>query len=88
VLLRYEFVQAPASAGLVVGPLLSIPVGDIEMTAAGVSTTVKASGITFGITAGLFAGYPVGPGRIVGDARFLSETQQTARSPENPPQRR
>jgi hypothetical protein len=31
----------------------------------------EADGITFGAVAGIYAGYPLGPGRLIGDVRFL-----------------
>ncbi|MDR1862560.1 MAG: PorT family protein [Treponema sp.] len=76
VLLRYEFLQQPLMVGLVAGPVLSIPVGDVELSfpsELGGSTDVKTKGITFGATAGVFGGYPVGPGKIIADIRFLMD---------------
>jgi hypothetical protein len=73
VLLRYEFLKEPATIGLLVGPFLSIPLSDIELSGDGGSRDIETDGVTFGITAGLFAGYPFGPGRVIGDVRFLMD---------------
>ncbi|MDR2471771.1 MAG: outer membrane beta-barrel protein [Treponema sp.] len=61
----------PLSLGLHAGPLLSIPLGGIKTKISGYSSEIDTDGITFGITTGTYAAYPLGPGRIVADLRFL-----------------
>jgi hypothetical protein len=77
VLLRYEFLQQPLTVGLVAGPVLSIPISDVEMIyptiLGGGSGDSETEGITFGATVGVFGGYPVGPGKIIADIRFLMD---------------
>jgi hypothetical protein len=70
-LIKYAFLQEPLVLGVAAGPQLSIPIGDIEISGGGTSMKIKPDGITFGAVAGLYAGYPLGPGRILGDVRFL-----------------
>jgi hypothetical protein len=73
VLLRFNFINQPALFGLVVGPQFSIPLGDIETTYFGESEKIDADGVTVGIAAGLFTGYPLGLGRLIGDLRFIMD---------------
>jgi hypothetical protein len=72
VLVKYAFLQNPLVVGVAVGPQISIPLGDIKVA----SEDIGADGITFGAVAGLYAGYPLGPGRIIGDLRFLFDFNQ------------
>jgi hypothetical protein len=78
ILLRYEFLQQPLTVGLVAGPVLSIPISDLEVSVSSYLRDVlgtdghdKTDGITFGATAGVFGSYPLGPGKIIADLRFL-----------------
>jgi len=77
VLFRYTFMDAPVSVGLLAGPYLSIPVGKLKTTmtikgdTGSSSGEVDMEGVGFGAAAGLFVAYPMGPGSIVGDVRFL-----------------
>jgi hypothetical protein len=71
VLIKYAFLQEPLIVGVAAGPQLSIPIGDIKISGAGMSEDVESDGITFGAVAGVYAGYPLGPGSITGDIRFL-----------------
>jgi hypothetical protein len=78
ILLRYSFLNSPAKFGVLAGPHVSLPLGYFEFkeTGIGLDTLVGEHGVgmpTFGITAGLFGGFPVGPGRIVGDARYIMD---------------
>ena len=82
ILVKYDFIAKPALFGALAGPYLSIPLGDIEISSpaalaslAGISipssVTAEPDGITVGIALGLYGGYPIGPGRIIGDLRFI-----------------
>jgi len=70
VLVKYTFLTDPARIGILAGPYISIPLGKFK-TSGYLSTEDEPDGFAFGITAGLFAGYPIGPGRLVGDLRFI-----------------
>jgi hypothetical protein len=80
VLLRFDVINRPALFGVLAGPYLSFPLGDIELSFpsevaefAGMPSTydIDSEGITAGIALGIYGGYPIGPGRIVGDVRFI-----------------
>jgi hypothetical protein len=75
VLIKYSFLNDPVIFGAQAGPQLSIPLGKLEgkVSYPGGSKTYKSDsdGITFGAVAGVYVGYPLGPGSIIGDLRFL-----------------
>jgi hypothetical protein len=75
VLIKYTFLDDPLIFGVQVGPQLSLPLGEIEFEfeASGYSDSdnIDSDGITFGAVAGVYLGYPLGPGSIIGDVRFL-----------------
>ncbi|MDR2363826.1 MAG: PorT family protein [Spirochaetaceae bacterium] len=71
VLVKYEFFTQPALFGALAGPYISIPLGDAKLSAGGESMDLKLDGVTAGIAVGLYGGYPIGPGRIIGDIRFI-----------------
>jgi hypothetical protein len=73
VLIRFDFINQPALFGALAGPYISIPLGDIELSGAGTSEKLNVDGITAGIALGLYGGYPIGPGRIIGDVRFIMD---------------
>jgi hypothetical protein len=73
VLLRFDVINRPALFGVLAGPYLSFPLGDIELSGAGMSEELSAEGITAGIALGIYGGYPIGPGRIIGDVRFIMD---------------
>ena len=78
ILLKYSFINAPAKLGVLGGPHVSLPLGYFELkeTGIGFGPLVGEYGVgfpTFGITVGLFGGFPVGPGRITGDLRYLMD---------------
>ncbi|MDR0589412.1 MAG: outer membrane beta-barrel protein [Spirochaetaceae bacterium] len=77
-LLRFDFINKPALFGILAGPYVSLPLGNIEMSTSVVgegsqSGDVEPDGVTAGIAAGLYGGYPIGPGRIIGDVRFIMD---------------
>ena len=71
VMFRYTFLNQPVNVGLVAGPHISIPISKVKLSSSGSSTETDMEGFGFGATAGVFVGYPLGPGRIIGDLRFL-----------------
>lgn len=71
VLAKYAFMLEPVVLGVLGGPHLSIPFGDIEADVGNYSAKGDTNFMTFGVTLGGFVGYPLGPGRIVGDLRFI-----------------
>jgi hypothetical protein len=73
VLLRYKFINHPFVFGLQAGPYLSVPFGLEYNASDGDSGEADVDGVLFGITAGLIAGFPIGPGHIIGDIRFLAD---------------
>jgi hypothetical protein len=72
VLLRYVFLNSPLLMGVQGGIHLGIPFG-MEVSMLGFSYKPDMDGAVFGMSAGLIAGYPLGPGRIIGDLRFLMD---------------
>jgi hypothetical protein len=80
VLARYELLEAPVSLSVLGGPYLAIPIGKFKGEMKDPSGTFGSGkedydidGIRLGITAGVAAGYPIGPGSIVADLRFLMD---------------
>jgi len=69
---------SPNAFGIQAGPHISIPIGRAEIyddTRGGYLGRFEIStAATFGFTAGIFAGIPLGPGRVVGDLRFIFDT--------------
>jgi hypothetical protein len=70
VLLRYMFLDTPLLLGIQGGIHLGIPFG-MELSMLGSSYKPDGDGVVSGMSAGFIAGYPLGPGRIIGDLRFL-----------------
>jgi hypothetical protein len=75
--LKFAFVNSSkARLGLAAGPVLSLPLSLIlEAKGPGGTekTKVETSGATFGICAGLFAGYQVSGGSVTLDVRYLMD---------------
>ena len=72
ILLRYNFLEFPLAFGVQAGPHISVPLGRGLLSGAGFSERFDIDTFaTFGLTTGFFSGTPVGPGRIVGDLRFI-----------------
>ena len=71
-LLRINLLEAPATMGLLLGPHLSVPLGNGEVSGGGASAEFDIdTSITFGVTAGIFGGWQAGPGRFMADMRFI-----------------
>jgi len=76
ILLKFAVAKEPVLIGFLAGPHLSFPLGKLMLSGDLEGSNVIYSQfnieeITFGLTTGIFAGFPVGPGRITGDLRFL-----------------
>jgi hypothetical protein len=72
-LVRWNFIQQPVIAGVLLGPYISLPIGKLNMTTNNVGAALDMNGYTFGITGGFAAGYKLGPGYITGDIRYMND---------------
>jgi hypothetical protein len=75
-LIKVNFLNDPSRFGILAGPHVSIPLGRAEFyREIGFFEREDKFRIdtfaTYGLTAGIFGGHQVGPGRIVGDLRFI-----------------
>ncbi|MDR2767700.1 MAG: PorT family protein [Treponema sp.] len=78
VLARYDFLDGPFTLGVLAGPYVSIPLGKLKAertvyVGTGSGKEDYSINTRLGITAGVAAGYKVGPGSIVADLRFLND---------------
>ena len=74
VLLYFKFIHSPVSVSAFAAPYLSIPISKMNVNISGVgSTSVETTGIVLGVLGGACVGFPVGPGSIVGDIRYLND---------------
>jgi hypothetical protein len=76
ILLKFDLMNDPVILGLLAGPYLSFALGDVELEGSGYmggDESYKAEGILAGLTFGLYGGLALGPGRLIGDARFLMD---------------
>jgi hypothetical protein len=69
VLVRYTLSKGNTVVALQGGPYLALPFA-LKAEAGGQSLTIDPDGIVFGVTGGLFLGFPVGKGRLFGDLRL------------------
>lgn len=72
-LVRWNFIQRPIIAGLLLGPYISLPIGNLNMTTNGAGAALDTGGYTFGVTGGFAAGYKLGPGYISVDIRYMND---------------
>jgi len=74
-LLRFNFLRYQGIFGAMAGPHISIPIGRLEIYDNRAESYIDElnidSSLALGVTAGLFAGLQAGPGRVVGDLRFI-----------------
>jgi len=77
ILLRYSFRDRP-SFGVEAGPYLSIPLGKMKYSLVDGSQSTDPTleepvsiNLNFGMAIGIFAGFPLGPGRITGNIRYI-----------------
>lgn len=81
ILVTYDFNVGPVTLTALAGPHLSFPLGDMkaEIMENGTVNTNSDQKIPidskalFGMTFGMAVAYPVGPGSIVGDIRYLND---------------
>jgi len=74
-LLRFDFLESQPMFGIMAGPHISIPIGRLEIYDNREESYFDEldidSTFIFGFTAGLFGGFRAGPGRVIGDLRFV-----------------
>lgn len=84
ILVTYDFNVGPVTLTALVGPHLSFPLGKMKLEAKMNDKKIDVSEIgpndfsidskaLFGMTFGMAVAYPVGPGSIVGDIRYLND---------------
>jgi TolB-like protein len=74
-LLRFTVLQTPVAVGILGGVYASFPAGKMNLEFPGLSgaTSVTPKNVVFGFTAGLNAGYRIGPGHITVDLRYIND---------------
>jgi flagellar motor protein MotB len=72
-LARFTLPLHPFTLGLQAGPYLSVPVGTIRTNGGIFTGESKREGVVFGASGGLFAAFPLGPGRVTGDIGYLHD---------------
>jgi hypothetical protein len=74
-LIKINFLNSSSAFGVLAGPHISIPLGRAEFyreySFEIEDKLIIDSFATFGLTTGVFYGHQVGPGRIVGDIRYI-----------------
>lgn len=78
VLATYDFNVGPVTLTALAGPHLSFPLGKMDIQGEMFGNPGNAqypidSKVLFGMTFGMAVGFPVGPGSIVGDIRYLND---------------
>ena len=78
ILLRFNLSNRAFIFGVQAGSHISIPLGRVEISQNNSSDKFDIKTLaTFGFTLGFFSGFQAGPGRVVGDLRFFSDTTGT-----------
>jgi hypothetical protein len=73
-LVRWNFIQSPVLAGVIIGPYISLPISKVKTEFVGEGTIeLDAEWFNFGVTGGFSIGYKVGPGCFIADLRFLHD---------------
>ncbi|MDR1232621.1 MAG: outer membrane beta-barrel protein [Spirochaetaceae bacterium] len=81
-LVRWNFIQSPVMAGLLVGPYISLPVGKLNQSwpddDQGTAEDDRGSaltmnGYTLGIAFGFALGCKLGPGNLAADVRYIND---------------
>jgi hypothetical protein len=73
-LVRWNFIQSPVVAGLIIGPYISLPISKVKTEVSGKGTReLDAEGFNLGVTGGFALGYKIGPGYLTADLRFLHD---------------
>ena len=77
VMFMYTFLNEPVTVGVAAGPYISIPIGKLntKVVVGDDSVTVEndIDGFGFGAAVGFFVAYPLGPGSLIGDVRFIMD---------------
>jgi hypothetical protein len=72
-LVRWNFIQLPFTAGIVIGPYISIPIGKLNLSVGDRGSALDMKGNTLGIAGGFALGYKLGPGSLAADLRYLND---------------
>jgi hypothetical protein len=72
-LVRWNFIQSPFIAGVLVGPYISLPIGKVNLSIDDRGSALDTVGISYGIAAGFAIAKKIGPGYITGDVRFFHD---------------
>jgi hypothetical protein len=72
-LVRWNFIQTPVVAGLLIGPYISFPAGKLNMTWNDLGSALDMRGSTLGIAVGFALGYKLGPGNLAADVRYIND---------------
>ncbi|MDR1230667.1 MAG: hypothetical protein LBK61_04610 [Spirochaetaceae bacterium] len=73
-LVRWNFMQSPVAAGILIGPYISYPAGKLNLSADGNrGRGLDMKGHTLGIAFGFALGYKLGPGSLSADVRYIND---------------
>jgi hypothetical protein len=72
-LVRWNFMQSPVVAGVIIGPYVSLPVGPLNLKVDDRGSALVVKGWTLGATGGFALGYKIGPGSLITDLRFIHD---------------
>jgi hypothetical protein len=77
-LVRWNFMQSPIAAAILIGPYISLPAGKLNMSwwddeLGDVGAALDMKGSTLGIAIGLALGYKLGPGSLAADVRYIND---------------
>jgi hypothetical protein len=72
-LVRWNFIQAPVAAGLLIGPYISLPMGKLNLSVDDLGSALDTKGYALGIAGGFALGYKLGPGSLAVDVRYLND---------------
>jgi hypothetical protein len=73
VLVRWNFMQSPVVAGIVLGPYISLPAGKLNLSVNDRGAALDMEGYTLGIAGGFVLGYKLGPGSLAADVRYIND---------------
>ncbi|MDR1175653.1 MAG: outer membrane beta-barrel protein [Treponema sp.] len=73
VLVRWNFIQSPVTAGLLLGPYISLPAGKLNLSVGDRGSALDTKGYTLGIALGFALGYKLGPGSLAADVRYIND---------------
>jgi hypothetical protein len=72
-LVRWNFIQSPVVAGILIGPYISLPAGKLNMSVDGRGAALDTKGYTLGIAFGFALGYKLGTGNLAADVRYIND---------------